>query len=145
MKNKRTLGRNVAVQMMYSLELSENDSEMVIENFDREEAKIDEDTFNFAVELFRKSVNNISNDDEIISKFLSKNWTIDRIGLIEKNILRTAITELFYGDSPVYAILDDYVTLAKTYGDEKTASFINGVLESIRNKFEINRGYENEK
>ncbi len=145
MNNKRITARDVAVKMMYSLELRESTYADVVSNFEFREFDIDGATLEFAKELFRVACENREKDDEIISKFLSKNWTIERIGLVEKCILRTAISEFFHGTAPAYAILDDFVTIAKHYGDDKTASFINGILESIRSKFDINRGYDDDK
>lgn len=145
MKSKRATGREIAVQMMYSYEQTSDSYTDIVSNFELNELNTDKNTFDFAKELFKLASDSIENDDEIISRFLSKNWTIERIGMVEKCILRVAISELFHGTAPVYAIMDDFVTLARRYGDEKTASFVNAILESIRAKFEINRGCDDAK
>jgi N utilization substance protein B len=92
---------------------------------------------NFAYNLANISIKNKVEYDEIISKFLKDDWTIDRISEMDKNVLRVAIGEIFNGDAPAYAILDDYVTLAAEFSGEKSATFINAVLENIIKQFQV--------
>ena len=142
---KRTKAREIAIQMMYCAEITEETPENVLKNFWDSIDDIDSSVKEFAVELFTKSYETTEKNDELIKQFISKTWTFDRIGIIEKNILRLALTELFDEDTPIYAIMDDYVTLLKSFTDVKTASFINGILENIRNKFSIERNNGNKK
>lgn len=137
MKRKRTKGRDYAIQMLYSAILAENSVEETLSSFRLEYANEDSNVLDFSDKLFITAYNNKEQDETIISELINKNWTIDRIGTIERCILRLGISELFNGDAPYYAIIDDYVTLAKNYGDEKSASFVNGILESVKNKFSI--------
>lgn len=142
MKRKRTKGRDYAIQMLYSSIVAENTIEETLSSFRLEYADETNDVLDFADKLFKTAYHNKEKDEAIISQLINKNWTIDRIGTIERCILRLGISELFEGDAPYYAVIDDYVTLAKNYGDEKSASFINGVLENVKNKFsiELNNG-----
>lgn len=69
--------------------------------------------------------------DEIISSNLTS-WTYDRVGLVEKTILRIATYELkFLDDIPTSVSINEAVELSHTYGDEKTSKFVNGVLSKI--------------
>lgn len=142
MKRKRTQGRDYAIQMLYSATLADNSVNETKSSFRLEYADEAEDILDFADKLFETAYKNKEKDEAIISELINKNWTIDRIGAIERCILRLGISELFEGDAPYYAVIDDYVTLAKNYGDEKSASFVNGILENVKNKFsiELNNG-----
>src|SRR5690625_2485551 len=70
--------------------------------------------------------------DEVITTHL-ENWTLDRIALVEKTILRIATYELkFTEDIPIAVAINEAVELGHKYGDEKSSKFINGVLSKIK-------------
>lgn len=142
MVRKRTKGRDYAVQMLYSSTVAENAPEETKSSFRLEYEKELPEILDFADKLFDTAYKNKEKDEALISEFISKNWTIDRIGLLERCILRLGISELFEGDAPYYAVIDDYVTLAKSYGDEKSASFVNGILENVKNKFSLEMSHD---
>ena len=137
MVRKRTKGRDYAVQMLYSATVAENTAEETKSAFRLEYEKELPEILDFADKLFSTAYKNKEKDEALISELISKNWTLERIGLLERCILRLGISELFEGDAPYYAVIDDYVTLAKSYGDEKSASFVNGMLENVKNKFSL--------
>jgi len=58
-------------------------------------------------------------------------WTADRLGALERNILRLAILELDRGDVPVEVAIDEAVTLAKRYSSEDAGRLVNGILGRI--------------
>jgi N utilization substance protein B len=58
-------------------------------------------------------------------------WTADRFGAVERNVLRVALEELDEGEVPVEVILDEAVTLAKRYASEDAARLVNGILGRI--------------
>ena len=69
-------------------------------------------------------------DNMILSKL--KNWTIDRIFKIDLAILRLAIYEImYYEDMPVKVAVNEAVELAKKYGNDSSANFVNGVLREV--------------
>jgi transcription antitermination protein NusB len=58
----------------------------------------------------------------------SDDWTADRLGAVERNVLRVALEELDEGEVPVEVVLDEAVTLAKRYASEDAARLVNGIL-----------------
>lgn len=68
--------------------------------------------------------------DRRISEF-SKGWKISRISRIAKSILRLAVYETVFTETPPKAVINEAVELAKTYDDERSAKFINGILNSF--------------
>ena len=131
----RKLAREMAVCFLFQIEFQKENIKEQVEDFldSYGDVKYDKDYF---LEVINGVMNSLNEIDEIIET-KAKDWTIDRIGAIERCILRLGISELFEGDAPYYAVIDDYVTLAKNYGDEKSASFVNGILENVKNKFSI--------
>ena len=58
-------------------------------------------------------------------------WTADRLGAVERNILRIAIHELDVGEIPPGAVIDEAVTLAKQYSTREAGRLVNGILDRI--------------
>ena len=84
------------------------------------------------IEMILKGVkDNIKNIDDIILSKL-KNWPLDRIAKIDLAILRLAIYEILYVDSiPDKVSANEAVELAKTYGNNDSKSFVNGVIAKV--------------
>ncbi|ABR30708.1 transcription antitermination factor NusB [Thermosipho melanesiensis] len=96
-----------------------------------------------AVNYLKGIRENIDVIDEIISKYL-KNWTLERLSVTDRNILRLGTYELIYVDDiPIEVTLDEMIELGKTYGTENSGKFVNGVLDKIakaeapKEKFEL--------
>ena len=69
--------------------------------------------------------------DELISRHSPK-WKIERMALVDRNVLRIACYEfLFAPDLSPSIIIDEAVEVAKRFGSDKSASFVNGILDSI--------------
>ena len=63
---------------------------------------------------------------------LSQGWTLERMPVVDRNILRMAMAELLYlGDIPVGATIDEAVDLAKEYGTAESGKFVNGILGTV--------------
>ena len=58
-------------------------------------------------------------------------WTADRLGAVERNVLRVALEELDEHEVPVEVVLDEAVTLAKRYASEDAAKLVNGILGRV--------------
>ncbi|HET7567878.1 MAG TPA: transcription antitermination factor NusB [Gaiellaceae bacterium] len=58
-------------------------------------------------------------------------WTADRLGAVERNVLRVALAELDAGEVPVEVVLDEAVTLAKRYASDDAGRLVNGILGRV--------------
>ena len=58
-------------------------------------------------------------------------WTFERIGAVEKSLLKSTVYELMFETTPYEIAINEAIELAKVYGDEKTAEFVNGVLAKV--------------
>ena len=90
----------------------------------------------YAMKLTNKCLDyNEELDDLIISK--SSNWDISRIAIIDRIIIRLALTEmLYFDDIPAKVSIVEAVEISKEYSTDDSSSFINGILDSIYNKNE---------
>ena len=70
-------------------------------------------------------------DGRITAAAAESGWTADRLGAIERNILRIAIHELDAGEIPASAVIDEAVTLAKHYSTREAGRLVNGILDRI--------------
>jgi len=133
----RTKGRKFAYMMMYQYVITEFAPVDVTKVFWGSVRESDEEVIEFANRLFTGAAVAMDASDEIICKYIREDWTYDRMGEVEKDILRVAVHELFRKEAPYYAIINDFVTLAKKYCDEKSASLVNGILENIRKQYDL--------
>lgn len=76
--------------------------------------------------------------DKLISR-ASRNWRIERMSRVDRNILRIAVYEVVYmGDIPPKVSIDEAVELGKKFGTEDSGAFVNGILDFIYNTLELN-------
>lgn len=127
-KITRRKSREAAVILLYQCDLLGKDPEEVLKNEIDFGKKIDE----FALELvIGVNKNRKAIDKEIVG--VVENWTIERIAIIDRNILRVAIYEmLFEKDIPLKVSVDEAIEIAKSLGQkDDTPKFINGILGKI--------------
>ncbi|MFH1406916.1 MAG: transcription antitermination factor NusB [Candidatus Omnitrophota bacterium] len=127
---KRTRAREIALQVLYQLEIAKDNSLKAIDAYSEEEAE--KEVTDFADELVRGTTENLKKIDELICKY-AQNWQINRMAVVDKNILRLGAYELlFMKDIPVKVSINEAIELAKRYGDVESGKFVNGILDKIR-------------
>ena len=124
MSTSRTKARKKAMTILYQINLYtknkiEYDTNKLLENEDI-----------FTKELVNGVTNNIIKLDEVANKYLN-NWNISRLGLTDAAIIRIAIYELLYTETPEKVIINEAIELAKEYSDEKVIKMINGALDKV--------------
>lgn len=62
---------------------------------------------------------------------VTTNWRLDRLGALERSVLRLAAAELYRGETPPRVVLQEAVRLAERYGSMQSAKFVNGVLDAL--------------
>ena len=70
-------------------------------------------------------------DRRITEAAAESGWTADRLGAVERNILRIAVHELDAGEIPASVVIDEAVTLAKQYSTREAGRLVNGILDRI--------------
>lgn len=89
----------------------------------------------FAEALFRGTVEAESAIDPRITA-ASSNWRIERMAVVDRLVLRLAVYELQHGDVPAAVVIDEAIELARRYGGDDSARFVNGVLDAVRRGLE---------
>ena len=97
-----------------------------------DESVIDDEQKEYILSVFMGVSNNLKEIDSIILNNL-KGWTIDRISKVDLAVLRLAIYEIKYDENIPYKVsVNEAVELAKEYGDDKSQSFVNGLLAKVQ-------------
>lgn len=122
--------REEMFKLIYSLEVQKSEDLNQINVF-LDNGEFKEVEKNKIKENVLKIISLESEISEEISKNLKSDWNISRISKINMSILKIAIYEVIYKKLPYKISINEAVELAKKYGDETSASFINGVLASV--------------
>lgn len=135
--SNRHISRQVVMQTMYELDTNnafntpQEDLKSILERNIVEFApeKLDKA---FAVDLLKEIVSRISTLDEIIEKSAPE-WPIDKINIVDRNIIRLGLCELLFGQDkvPPKVAIDESIELAKEFGGDASSKFINGVLGAV--------------
>jgi len=129
---KRQKSREKAMELLFSMELSKNSYEETIENF-IEDYEMDLNTID--VEYIKNGVKIVNDNVEAIDERIIQslvNWKLDRVSKVNLTILRLAVGEMiFIEDVPGSVAINEAVELTKKYSDEKSCSFVNGVLDKV--------------
>ncbi len=126
----RTRARSVALQALYEIDLTGHAPGVVLqERF--EETPMEVDLADFASQIVQGVVPRILELDETIARHAPE-WPLDQVATIDRNILRISLWEIAIDrQTPVKVSINEAVELAKQYGSESTARFVNGVLGSL--------------
>ena len=140
----RKRARDNAFKCVYEIEFGKNESIDDILRYCYEENSIKPDEKEYIEKVVRGIKEKLTEIDNIILSNL-KNWSIDRIAKIDLAILRLAIYEIKYMDDiPEKVSANEAVELAKTYGNNDSKSFVNGLIAKvIESKEEGNGTKEN--
>ena len=89
--------------------------------------------FPFCEDLVHGTANHLSEIDKLVSAY-AKNWTISRMSAVDRSILRMATYEMIFSPdkTPVPAIIDEAIELAKKFSTENSSKFINGLLDQLK-------------
>ena len=130
---KRRSSRELALKFLYQFELNGGDLDEQIKLF-LERNSSQEDVANFMKELVVSLIDKMEEIDEIIQKF-SDHWVLDRMTVIDRNILRMGACELLFNFStPPKVVINEAIDIAKKYGNEDSPEFINGILDKVYNE-----------
>lgn len=118
-----------------------------IRRFEDEEAqpilpqyKNDDDS-KFGEQLFSKAVAEMEENNSYIDQFVkTEKWDVERIALMDRVVMCTALTEIRnYPSIPVNVSLNEYIELAKDYSTPRSGQFVNGILNAVVNKLRADK------
>ncbi len=143
----RSGGRAIALQVLFALDADGSFSEGARERIDvdvvlarywrsfedaeAQEGPVDPEARTFADEMVREAIDKLAPLDEAL-RTSSKNWRLERMLRVDRNVLRLGALELLHHrETPRAVAIDEAVELAKRFGGEESAKFVNGVLERV--------------
>lgn len=134
MKTYRRRIREKTMQALYTLELRETDMEHAADWLITPEIAQDSNAVKFFKELLQCIIEHKEEIDDYITKH-TLNWDMNRIAIIDKNILRMALAELLYfQDIPPKVSINEAIEIAKKFNStDKSSKFVNGILDAIFN------------
>ncbi len=131
----RRRARGLAIQILYEIDCAGHEPEAVMATR-QSITELPEAAARFAEELVRGVLANKDKMDQLIAQYAPE-WPVDQMAIIDRNVLRIAIFELAIGAStPVKVAINEAVELAKLYGSESSARFVNGVLGSVTDRLD---------
>lgn len=132
MASSRHFSRVIVLQTLFSYEFHGGDPEAILEYIAREfGGKIFD--LSFAYELLNGAVIYLEESRELIAKYAPE-WPVLKIAPMDRAILEISIFEMFHSkDVPAVVAIDEAIELAKSFGNENSKKFVNGVLNAIYN------------
>jgi N utilization substance protein B len=129
----RRKAREFVVQFLYSFESNPGELEESLGHF-WETNECEASVMEFADSLIRGTLEKKEEIDGMISDE-AFNWDINRIARVDRNILRMAVYELvFREDIPPIVSINEAVDIAKRFGTTESGKFVNGILDTVREK-----------
>lgn len=89
-----------------------------------------------AADLARKAVADVAVTDAQVAR-LAEHWRFERVGIVERNILRLALAELSERTTPPRVVIDEAVRLAQWFAGAKSPPFVNGVLDAAAHELGV--------
>ncbi len=130
---KRREAREKALFYLYQSDLLKTDVDELIQKDLKYKKEIDQ----FTLKLINGVKNNLDSLNKIINTY-STNWQMDRMSILDRNMLRIALYELIYEQEiPLKVTINEAIEISKKYGDEESGKFINGILGKVIEKIDI--------
>lgn len=122
--------REIALQVLYPVDMTDLSVDDALarffDNFDAEPKARAR-----AEEIVRGVQANRARIDEVLAQ-ASPRWRLERMALVDRNLLRLCVHELLFDlDTPARVVIDEGVEIAKRFGAEESARFVNGVLDAV--------------
>jgi N utilization substance protein B len=121
------MARRSALQVLYQDDLNPRVNPDVADRFLRNRLRADE-LIEFARSLVAGVRRNRAEVDELLSR-TADNWSLKRMAVTDRNILRLGAFEILYADTPDRVAINEAVELAKRFGTAQSAQFVNGILD----------------
>ena len=135
----RSKARSWALQVLYAWESRGFDmpARNILHDFEQER-QISDDSREYMRELVESVAEHRGEIDGQLDQSLT-NWRLERLSVIDRNILRLAAAEMLYGktdDVPPAVAIQEAIMLAEKYGTQESPRFVNGVLDALRKSVE---------
>ena len=129
---KRTRSRELALQLLYQIDARGDEVLATMEQFFEGEESADEEVRVFTRKLVTGTRDSAEEIDALLTA-AAENWRLDRMALVDRNILRMAVFEMLHIEEiPAKVSINEAIELGKRFSTKQSGSFINGILDRIR-------------
>ena len=125
----RRKGRELAVQLLYTWDITDRGVLEVLESVGRLN-RADDEAKSLAHVLFEGTVHRVAEIDALIADY-SDNWRISRMAVVDRNVIRLALYEWMQSETPKKVIIDEALEITKRFSSPDAVQFVNGVLDAI--------------
>ncbi|ACF13026.1 NusB antitermination factor [Chloroherpeton thalassium ATCC 35110] len=126
--------RELAMQVLYAYEVRKEKVDKVAKGIIPEDVVADIKAKDFIFKIINSVIQNIQDIDTHIAKH-ADNWELNRMAIIDKNLMRIAIAEMLYlDDVPPKVSINEAIEIAKRYSTDKSSKFVNGILDATYNE-----------
>jgi N utilization substance protein B len=127
----RRKSRELAMQMLFQGDLGKQSAEQVGKLFWASAADVEPETRSFTEDLYRVATVRAEEIDKLIEAH-AQNWRIERMAVVDRNLLRTAVAEMLgFPNTPAAIIINESLDIARRYAAPESVPFLNGVLDAI--------------
>lgn len=128
---KRRKAREHALQILFQLDIrKEKPSASVLKHF-WNEYDVDDEVREFAEEIVKGAYKHLPKINALIHQ-CAKNWSLERMAVVDRNVLRMAIYEILYRiDIPTSVTINEAIEIAKKFGTDESGAFVNGILDKV--------------
>ncbi len=133
----RRKARECALQMLFAADVAKTESDVLMPAFWAElgEPNLDEETREFANNLTVGTRSEIEKIDETI-RTRAEHWRIERMAIVDRNVLRLAVYEFLFTDTPHTVVINEALEIARRFSTFEATQFINGILDAIKHDLE---------
>lgn len=128
--SRRSRAREVALQVLYQDDLNPGQSAEREEAFLKSRLRGDAENITFARAIVAGVREKRTEIDAALAA-RATNWSLSRMAATDRNVLRLGAWEALYSETPAAVAIDEAIELAKRYGDRRSPSFVNGILDRI--------------
>ena len=128
--SRRSRARAIVLQILYQDDLNPTQPQDVKIRFVNSRLKNNQELVKFADGLIVGVRENRDELDEKLSK-IADNWRLSRMAATDRNVLRLGAYELLHTDTPPPVVINEAIELARRYGSDQSAQFVNGVLDRL--------------
>ena len=129
----RHKARECALQMLFASDVVHIPCEDLTANYWNElgDSTFDDKTREFSNRLVCGTIKEISVIDDRI-RTRAEHWRIERMAIVDRNVLRLAVYELLYSDTPGTVVINEALEIARKFSSFESTQFINGILDAIK-------------
>ena len=127
------MARECALQSLYYADSAKTNDVSSLTRYAADFKKELGDCYAFCEDLITGTAEHLPQIDKLVSSY-ARNWTVARMSVVDRSILRLATYEMIFSKekTPVPAIIDEAIELAKKYSTENSSKFINGLLDQLK-------------